>query len=302
MIGIQDILKYIQEEDLNYKYSGNETHEILDICALNQLKPQCITWVKKHDKFDILSINKSLDLLIVTDWIEDISLYEGYNIIVCDYPKECFFNIVKHFFVKNHSVDIANTAVIETKKIGKNVTIGHHSYICEDVKIGDNVIIGHNVVIECPTQIGSDSIIGSGVIIGTDGFGYYRTVHDEVRHVPHIGGVVIGERADIGANTCVDRGTIGDTVIGNDSKIDNLCHIAHNVVIGEKSYVIALSMLGGSCQCGKNSYIAPCSGVMNQLSIGENSLVGMGAVVVKNVPANKVVAGVPAKIIRDNEE
>ena len=110
----------------------------------------------------------------------------------------------------------------------------------------------------------------------------------------------IGKNVEIGANTCIDRGTIDDTIIGNNVKIDNLCHIAHNVRLEDNVLVIALSLLGGSCIIKKDAYIAPCAAVMNQITIGENSLIGMGAVVTKNVEPNKVVAGVPAKVLRNN--
>jgi len=118
--------------------------------------------------------------------------------------------------------------------------------------------------------------------------------------VPHYGGVVIGQNVEIGANTCIDRGTLDDTIIGNNVKIDNLCHIGHNCIIKDNSSIVALSMLGGSAIIEENSYIAPGVMIKNQLKIGENSLIGIGAVVIKDVEKNKVVAGVPAKVIREN--
>lgn len=167
--------------------------------------------------------------------------------------------------------------------------------------IGDNVVIKNNVSIEGKVIIGNNTIIHSGVVIGTDGFGYYQNEEGKNIKVPHYGGVVIGEYVEIGANTCIDRGTLDDTVIGNYVKIDNLCHIGHNCVIEDNSSIVALSMLGGSAEISKNSYIAPGVMIKNQLKIGENSLIGMGAVVTKDVEKNKVVAGVPAKVIRENE-
>lgn len=149
-------------------------------------------------------------------------------------------------------------------------------------------------------KIGCNTIIHSGVVIGTDGFGYFDNEDGLHEKVEHFGGVSIGDNVEIGANTCIDRGTLDDTYIGNNVKIDNLCHIAHNVTIEENSMVIALSMLGGSSTLKKNVYIAPGVMVMNQVTIGERSLAGMGAVVIKDVQNNKVVIGVPAKELREN--
>ena len=107
---------------------------------------------------------------------------------------------------------------------------------------------------------------------------------------------------EIGANVCIARGTLADTIIECNVKIDNLCHIAHNVHIGKNCLVIAQSMLGGSSVLHDDVYVAPAAAIINQVEIGRNSLVGMGAVVTKSVEENKVVAGVPAKVLRDNKK
>ncbi|MDR2409164.1 MAG: UDP-3-O-(3-hydroxymyristoyl)glucosamine N-acyltransferase, partial [Bacteroidales bacterium] len=109
-----------------------------------------------------------------------------------------------------------------------------------------------------------------------------------------------GRNVEIGANTCIDRGTMGDTIIGNNVKIDNLCHIAHNVCIEDNVMLVALSMLAGSCSIGANSYIAP--GVLvNRNHIGKDAFVSIGSVVINDVQDNMFVAGVPARAIRNNK-
>jgi UDP-3-O-[3-hydroxymyristoyl] glucosamine N-acyltransferase len=205
----------------------------------------------------------------------------------------------KFFKSEQYNSFISPNSVIETIDFGKNVYIGHNCYIDKNVSIGDNVVIKNNVTIEGKVKIGNNTTIFSGVVIGSDGFGYYQDNNGINTKVSHYGGVIIGDNVEIGANTCIDRGTLDDTIIENNVKIDNLCHIAHNVIIRENSLVIALSMLGGSSVLERNSYVAPGVMVMNQLTVGENSLVGMGAVVIKNVEKNKIVAGVPAKVIKE---
>ncbi len=154
--------------------------------------------------------------------------------------------------------------------------------------------------IEGPVVIGYKSIIHSGTIIGTDGFGYFME-QDQYRKIPHFGGVWIGKYVEIGANTCIDRGTLDDTMIEDGVKIDNLCHIAHNVQIGKNSLIIACSLLGGSCRIGKGGYVAPGAIVKNQVTVGENSVIGMGAVVTKDIRAGVIAAGIPARVLREND-
>jgi len=298
---IFEILTFLTDENYKYEFSGNTSLVVEGFCPLSELKPGSITWIKDIAKFDLTTVADPNVLLFVTGkttFDHDVS---GYNLIITDNPKVIYFEILNRFFVQPYRASgIAPTSVIETKKIGSNVSIGHNCYICEDVKIGDNVTIKNNVVIECPTRIGNDCYIESGVIIGTSGYGYYTGDENRPKKVPDFGGVIIGNRVSIGANTCIARGTLSDTIIGDDVKIDNLCHIAHNVRIGTRSYIIALSMLGGSCIVEEDAYIAPGAMIMNQTTIGRKSLVGMGAVVTKSIEENKVVVGVPGRIIREN--
>ncbi len=198
-------------------------------------------------------------------------------------PKLVYFEILSHFFSIQGNSCICRDSVIETENVGSNVSIGHHCYICKDVVIEDGVVIRNNVSIECPSHIGMYTVINSGVVIGADGYGYYKNMQGINKKVPHFGGVYISRDCEIGANTCIDRGTIDNTYIGNNVKIDNLCHIAHNVRIMDGAMVVA-----GSAKLEENAYIAPGTVVRNQLTVGENSLVGMGAVVTKDILKNSV--------------
>lgn len=163
-------------------------------------------------------------------------------------------------------------------------------------------MIGNHVQMEGSVTIGDNCVISSEVVIGSTGFGYYRDLNGNNAVVPHIGGVRIGNNVDIGANTCIDRGTIDNTEIGDYTKIDNLCHIGHNVKIGKNVFVIALSMIGGSAVLEDEVYVAPGAKIMNQIHVGNNAFVGMGTVVIKDVEKNDVVVGNPAKVIRKRKE
>ena len=144
-------------------------------------------------------------------------------------------------------------------------------------------------------SIGQRVRIGAGARIGFDGFGYEKNEGGAWEHFPHIGGVNIGDDVDIGKNTCIDRGTLGDTVIGDGTKIDNLVHVAHNVEIGRNCMIIALTCIGGGVIIGDDSYVGIGSSIRDQVKIGEKTFIGMGAVVVKNVEDNVTVVGNPAR-------
>jgi len=301
IVSIKDILSFLSDEKLKHEFIGDCSCNIFGFCPVSIIKPGCLTWIRNIDSFNLSKLKKSDSLLIVTDKIPSGFDVKGYNFIfTCD-PKAVYFELLKQFFPPPVSAaGIAPTSVVETKNIGRNVSIGHNCYICEDVMIGDNVIIKHNVVIDCPAYIGNDCLIESGAIIGPVGFGYYTINDKKPGKVPEYGGVKIGERVSIGANTCIARGTLSDTVIGNDTKIDNLCHIAHNAHIGARCYIIALSMVAGSTVIGDDVYIAPGAMIMDNITIGGNSMVGMGAVVAKSVEPNKIIVTPPARVIKEN--
>lgn len=296
---IREILQYLDSKKVNFVFHGNSESEIMGFCPITDLKTNSITWARSLDNPNLVDVcNVENLLLVLPEIVSDLGMS---NLIATENPHSVYFSILEHFFAnKIMETSIAYTAVVESTNIGMNISIGHHSYIGKNVIIGNDVTIHNNVSITGSVTIGDNTVIYSGVDIGVDGYGYFTDVEGNHKRVPHLGGVKIGNDVEIGANTCIARGCLGDTIIHDGVKIDNLCHIAHNVEIGRNSKVIALSLIAGSCVIGEDVWIAPGSMIKNQVIVGDKSLVGMGSVVTKNVPENKVVAGVPAKIIRDN--
>jgi UDP-3-O-[3-hydroxymyristoyl] glucosamine N-acyltransferase len=217
-------------------------------------------------------------------------------------PKKDMIDAINHFFPEKEIVPYVNsTAVIHKScKLGKNLRIGPNAVIEEDVVIGDGCVIEANAVIKKGTILGKNVRIKSCSVIGGNGFGYDKDEDESsYKFLPHFGRVIIEDDVDIGSNTCIDKGSLSDTIIRKGVKIDNLVHIAHNVDIGENTLVIACSMVAGSVTIGENSWIAPAASIRNGLKIGKNCTVGLGSVLTNDIGDNSTVLGVPAVDIDD---
>ena len=184
-------------------------------------------------------------------------------------------------------------------KIGDGATIGAHCVIGDDTSIGENARLWPGATIYPGAVLGARTIVHSGARIGSDGFGFvFRDgAH---RKIPHVGGCIIGDDVEIGANTTIDRGSIDDTVVGSGTKIDNLVHIAHNVRIGEKCLLMAQVGLAGSATVGDGAILAGQAGIGGHLSIGEGARIGAQAGVFGDIPAGETWSGYPARPHKDS--
>lgn len=166
-------------------------------------------------------------------------------------------------------------------------------------------ICGNTVLPTTPTPIAScgpddpDRFLKTGNFcsIGGFGFGYERNENGVPFRIPHLGNVVIGEFVQIGSHVCIDRAVIGSTVIGDNVKIDNLVHVAHNAQIGKNTLIVAGAVVGGSVVIGENCFIGMNASIKQKVKIGNNVTVGAGAVVLRDVPDGATVVGNPARIL-----
>jgi UDP-3-O-[3-hydroxymyristoyl] glucosamine N-acyltransferase len=187
--------------------------------------------------------------------------------------------------------------------LGRDVRVGVRCRIAERVSLGDGVtvgddtVIGPGVVCHAGSQIGNRVVVKANAVIGGAGFGF---VSDRVGHrpIPHVGGCIVEDDVQIGANCCVDRGSIDDTVIGRGTKIDNLVHVAHNVRIGARCLLMAGAGLAGSVRMGDDVILAGHAGVIDHLEIGSGARIGAKSAVFGDVPAGATVSGHPARAHR----
>ncbi len=183
--------------------------------------------------------------------------------------------------------------------VGKNAVVEDECILFPGVYLGENTRVGKgsvlypNVVLMAGSSIGQNCIVWPGVVIGADGFGFTRgpTGH---KKIPQLGNVVVGDNVEIGANTCIDRATLGSTFIGNGVKMDNLIQVGHNVSIGDHTIIVAQTGISGSVKVGKGVLIGGQVGIADHLKIGDGAMIGSQSGIAKDVGPNEVVSGTPS--------
>jgi UDP-3-O-[3-hydroxymyristoyl] glucosamine N-acyltransferase len=217
------------------------------------------------------------------------------------YPEQEVEHSISPHAVVDKSVHLGKDVHIAAfSTVGKNARIGDESEIFAGVHIGANVTIGKycriypQVVVYDHTQIGDNVIIHSGSVIGADGFGYKFRNNQHIK-VPHVGNVVIADHVEIGANTCIDRGALGSTTIGEGSKIDNLVQLGHNNKVGRNVIICGQSGVSGSCTIEDGAILAGSSGIADHVTIGKQAVVMARSGVSQDIAAGKQVFGSPAR-------
>lgn len=193
---------------------------------------------------------------------------------------------------------MACAVIADDAVIGDNVVIYPHCYVGRGATVGGDSILYPNVTVNAACRLGSRVIVQSGAVVGSDGFGFV-TVGGRHHKVPQVGNVVIEDDVEIGANASIDRATTGSTIVRRGTKIDNLVHLAHNVVIGENCFLVAFTGIAGSTKVGNNVTFAGQSGAVGHITIGDNCTFAGRAGAASDVPANSFYAGFPARPHRE---
>lgn len=207
--------------------------------------------------------------------------------------------------ISSHACVAASAQVGHDVYVGEFVSIGEqvvvedgcqiHPHVClgDGVRVGKNTVIHAGVKVYAECVIGADCVIHAGAVIGADGFGFAPADGSFIK-VPQIGNVVIEDNVEIGANTCIDRSTMGSTIIRKNVKLDNLIQIAHNVEVGEGSAFAAQVAIAGSAKIGKHCIMGGQSAVAGHIAVGDNVMIGAQSGVSHTLTGNQIVLGSPA--------
>ena len=244
----------------------------------NHLPKNCVPIVVKNVLFELCKVTKKF--------------YPNADI---DIPDSSLKRPIKSKYLK---VRFGNNVFIgKNVKIGENTIIGSNTILEHDVIIGEKCTIGSQVVVK-NSIIGNNIVIQDGCKIGLKGFGFIPLKDNNLRF-PHIGKVLLKDNVEIGANCTIDRGSIGNTIIGKNTFLDNQVHVAHNLKIGSNCMIAGQVGFAGSSVIGDNVSIGGQAGVSGHLKIGNNVKIGGGSGVVKDIPNGSVVMGYPAVPLKE---
>jgi len=287
---------------------GDPDHEITGVQALKKAGRAEIAFVAREKEEMDLAVIQAGALIVAAD-----SRIRYPNRIMVQDPRLAFAKLLDFFYPQQPFCTgiAANACISEKARIASRVRIGPFSYVGADSRIGENTEIHAGVVIYRDVTIGRDCLIYSrvvirenveigdgviihpGAVIGADGFGFGRTAEGDAVKIPQVGKVIIGSGCEIGANTCIDRSTIEETVLAENVKLDNLVQIGHNVRIGKNTAISAQTGISGSTDIGAQVIMGGQVGVADHIRIADGVMIAAKSGVTGSIKGKMIVAGIP---------
>jgi UDP-3-O-[3-hydroxymyristoyl] glucosamine N-acyltransferase len=293
-----DAASIVSDLERGYHTEGPQ-RSVTGVSSILEAGKDDLAFCAWDDERGISSISNSrAGIILCKNTLKGKVANPGSQLVFLDNPRFVFVHFVNRARNMAAPRSISSSAVISpSAKMGNNCQVGPF------VTIGDGCTIGNNAVIEDRVtlkncSIGDNCVVQSGVAIGSEGFAYERDPGGRLERFPHLAGVVIGDKVEISANVSIARGSLTDTLIGDETKLDALVHIAHNVRIGTRCQLAAGTIIGGSTQLGDSCWTGLNSTLKNTIKVGNRVLVAAGACVIGDVADDDVVAGVPAKSIK----
>ncbi len=293
------------------RVEGDPDRRLAGIAPAGSAGPEHLTYVVNDKYARFLSRNQAGAALVPPD-LEVPA--DGTTLIRVENPELAFSQLIA-LFVPDvaHQPGVHPSAIVGPEvSLGADVTIGPFVTIGAGARIGDRSVVGAGTSVDAGVIIGDDCFIGpsctllggavlgdrvrvhSGARLSVDGFGYAVGPHGPVK-IPQIGRCVLGDDVEVGANTTIDRGSIGDTTIGSGTKIDNLVHIGHNCTIGRNCFIVAQVGIAGSSVVGDGARLAGQVGLAGHLTVGAGASVGAQSGVMTDIPAGETWSGYPAR-------
>jgi UDP-3-O-[3-hydroxymyristoyl] glucosamine N-acyltransferase len=299
------------------RFSGDPGLVFRGIASVEEAQPDEVALLTSGRYARFVAESKAGAFLVSEDM--ERHLADAVPRVVAPEPHRALISILRRLHPPHRGpAGVHPTAVLgRGVQLGEDVGIGAYAVIEDDVVIGEgtrispHVVVGRNarigtactiypqVVLYPGTVLGDRVRVHSGTCLGSDGFGYvfFEGAHQKI---PHVGGCLIGDDVEIGANSCVDRGSVGDTVIESGCKVDNLVQVAHNVRVGSLSMMAALVGVAGSTRIGKGVWIGGQAGLINQLDISDGARIAVAARVMRDVGPGETMSGHPARPHRED--
>ena len=272
--------------DLNFgKVEKDGEFNWLGLTAEDYEGKKVLTFLNDEKYYKEIENNKSITCIVTTDEVAQKIEKDKYGIIISNNPRKDFFELHNKLVKEDFYFTKRDNQISEKAYISEKANIGKYN-----ITIEDDVIIEAGVTIYENVTIRRGTTIKSGTILGADGFQYVRD-REEIIKVEPAGELEIAENVVIHNNSVIDKGIFGKTFIGENTKIYNLVHVAHDSKIGKNVFLTAGVIVCGRVKIGDNSYLGPNCTIKNGLFLDKNSKVSMGAVVTKNVNENEVVTG-----------
>jgi len=305
---------------VNGQVVGNENSVVDNLSKIEEGKPKTLSFLASGKYMHYLYETDATVVIVDKSLKPDKPVKDTCTLIFVENARESFAKLLEVYNqIRNNKVGVEQPSYISNSaKVGKGCYIGAFTYLGDNVQIGENVKIYQNVVIGdnttvgdnttifagvkiySNTRIGKECTIHAGAVLGSDGFGFTPNSENSYRKVPQIGNVVIEDYVEIGANTVIDRATLGSTIIRKGAKLDNLIQIAHNVEIGENTVIAGQVAVAGSTKVGKNCMIGGQAGIIGHLKIADGvKIAGQSGVGNDIHVENEVVQGSPAFPIGD---
>lgn len=311
-VTLADVVKVTESQLSDPAKSGEVITDIATMTAADQTE-LCFFYDRKSK---VQAAQMKAKACVTTPALQEF-VPEGVIVLLNDNPKLAFVRLNEYMYApKPTAQGIDPTAQIDpSAKIGENCTIGAHAVIGKNVEIGEFSIIEANVVIAQGCKIGHHCKIGSnasiaysiignycyiytGARLGQDGFGF-ELINGQHHRIPQLGRLIIGNDVEIGANACVDRGALADTIIGDGSRIDNLVQIAHNDKLGRGCVIVSQVGIAGSCTLGDYVVLGGQVGLADHLNIGSGAQVAAQSGVMRDIEAGAVMMGSPCVPFKD---
>ena len=291
---------------------GDGDERILGVARLEDATATEVSFCALREYRAHLSRTGAAAVIVAKDFEPPRDVRESLAFIRVDNPYLAVAQVVSHFFPEDECPPLIHPSAVidDSAEIGDEVSVGPRAVIGENCAIGERTRLGAGCVLAAGVRVGSDChvlpnvtlystvvigdrvVIHAGAVVGSDGFGYATDGGKHVK-IPQVGGVVIGDDVEIGANACIDRAALGTTRIAEGTKIDNLVQIGHNCDVGPNSILCGQVGVSGSTQIGKGVLIGGQAGLNGHLTVGDGVMIAGGSGVTSSVPAGGQVGGYP---------